>query len=68
MRVCATGKGCTVAGRMRKYKIMLSITAVDGSLPAHTDGEILCVDGRHLEIELLSRQIEVVCHPPGGVT
>jgi YegS/Rv2252/BmrU family lipid kinase len=45
----------------------ISITAVDGSLPAHTDGEILCVDGDHLEIELLPRQIEVVCRPPGGV-
>jgi diacylglycerol kinase (ATP) len=46
----------------------ISITSVEGSLPAQTDGEILCTDGRHLEIELLSRQIEVVCHPPGGVT
>ena len=45
----------------------ISITAVDGSLPAHTDGEILCVDGDHLEIELLPRQIEVVCQTPGGV-
>ena len=52
---------------MRKYKIIISITAVDGSLPAHTDGEILCVDGQHVEIELLSRQIEVVCRRPGGV-
>jgi diacylglycerol kinase (ATP) len=45
----------------------ISITSVEGSLPAQTDGEILCTDGRHLEIELLSRQIEVVCQPPGGV-
>jgi diacylglycerol kinase (ATP) len=42
----------------------ISITAVEGSLPAQTDGEILCVDGRRLEIELLPRQIEIVCQPP----
>jgi len=45
----------------------ISITAVEGSLPAQTDGEILCIDGQHLEIELLARQIEVLCQPPGGV-
>jgi hypothetical protein len=66
MRVCATGKGCAVAERSRKYKIIISITAVEGSMPVHTDGEILCVDGQHVEIELLSRQIEVICRPPGG--
>jgi diacylglycerol kinase (ATP) len=45
----------------------ISITALEGSLPAQTDGEILCIDGQHLEIELLARQIEVICQPPGGV-
>ena len=45
----------------------ISITAVEGALPAHTDGEILCVDGQHLEIELLARQIEVICRSPEGV-
>ena len=44
----------------------ISITALEGSLPAQTDGEILCIDGQHLEIELLSRQIEVICQSPGG--
>jgi diacylglycerol kinase (ATP) len=44
----------------------ITITAVEGSLPAHADGEILCVDGDRLEIELLPRQIEVVCQRPGG--
>jgi diacylglycerol kinase (ATP) len=43
----------------------ISVSAVEGSLPAHTDGEILCVDGQRLEIELLPRQIEVVCQVPG---
>jgi diacylglycerol kinase (ATP) len=45
----------------------ISVTAAAGSLPAQTDGEILCTDGRHLEIELLPRQIEVVCPPSGSV-
>jgi diacylglycerol kinase (ATP) len=45
----------------------ISITALEGSLPAQTDGEILCIDGQHLEIDLLPRQIEVVCQPPGGI-
>jgi diacylglycerol kinase (ATP) len=45
----------------------ISVTAIEGSLPAQTDGEILCIDGQHLEIELLSRQIEVICLSPGGV-
>ncbi len=39
----------------------LSVTAQDGPLPAHTDGEIICTDGKRLEIELLPRQLEVVC-------
>ncbi len=44
----------------------ISVTAVEGVLPAHTDGEILCVDGQRLEIELLSRQIEIINFSPGG--
>jgi hypothetical protein len=36
------------------------ITAITGGLPAHADGETLCVDGQRLEIELLPGQIEVI--------
>ena len=50
-----------------KRAARISVTAIEGSLPAQTDGEILCIDGQHLEIELLSRQIEVICLSPGGV-
>jgi diacylglycerol kinase family enzyme len=39
----------------------LAITALDGTLPAHCDGEIISVDGTRLEVELLPHQIEVVC-------
>jgi diacylglycerol kinase (ATP) len=43
-------------GRARK----VVITAVEGVLPAHADGETLCVDGQRLELELLPRQIDVI--------
>jgi diacylglycerol kinase family enzyme len=39
----------------------VAITAIEGALPAQSDGEIICVDGAHLDIELLPRQVEVVC-------
>ena len=44
----------------------VAITAIEGTLPAQTDGEILCVDGTHLEIELLPRQIEIICPKETG--
>jgi diacylglycerol kinase (ATP) len=37
------------------------VTALEGSLPAHADGETLCVEGRELAMELLPRQIEIIC-------
>ena len=39
----------------------ITITALDGPLPAQTDGEIICVDGTHLEVEVLPRQLEIIC-------
>ncbi len=39
----------------------VSISAVEGTLPAQSDGEIISVDGAHLDIEMFPRQIEVVC-------
>ena len=39
----------------------VSISAVEGALPAQSDGEIICVDGRRLDIEMLPHQVEVVC-------
>jgi YegS/Rv2252/BmrU family lipid kinase len=47
-------------GRARR----LTVTALDGALPAHADGETLCIDGRRLEFELLPRQIEVMSSMP----
>ena len=39
----------------------ITITALDGPLPAQTDGEIICVDGTYLEVEALPRQLEIIC-------
>ena len=38
----------------------LSITALEGVLPAHADGETLCVEGKQLTVELLPRQLDLV--------
>ena len=40
------------------------VTAVEGVLPAHADGETLCTEGQQLAVELLPRQIEIICQPP----
>ena len=39
------------------------VTAVEGLLPAHADGETLCTEGIELTIELLPHQIELICDP-----
>ncbi len=43
------------------------ITAHDGPLPTHTDGEIISTEGMRLEVELLPRQVEIICLPPQGI-
>jgi diacylglycerol kinase (ATP) len=50
-------------GRARR----VVVTAVEGVLPAHADGETLCTDGQRLELELLPRQIEVICRVPEDI-
>ena len=39
----------------------ITVTAIEGILPAHADGETLCVDGTQLVMEILPKQVEVVC-------
>jgi diacylglycerol kinase (ATP) len=41
----------------------ITISAQDGPLPAQTDGEIICVDGTRLDVEVLPRQLEIICKP-----
>jgi YegS/Rv2252/BmrU family lipid kinase len=42
----------------------ITVTALDGTLPAHADGETLCVEGKQLTMEILPRQIDVICRCP----
>jgi diacylglycerol kinase (ATP) len=44
----------------------IAVTAVEGVLPAHADGETLCTAGSCLTIDLLPKAIEVVCERPEG--
>lgn len=38
----------------------VTVTAVEGSLPAHADGETLCVEGQRLIVQLLPGQFDLV--------
>lgn len=38
----------------------MTVTALEGSLPAHMDGEIISVEDKQLEIQLLPHQIDVI--------
>ena len=40
------------------------VTAVEGVLPAHADGETLCTEGQQLTVELLPSQIDIICPSP----
>jgi diacylglycerol kinase (ATP) len=44
----------------------LDVTALQGVLPAHADGETLCVQGKQLSIELLPAQLDLICQPEGA--
>ncbi len=43
----------------------ITVTAVEGTLPAHADGETLCTEGRKLELEIIPNAIEIVSAAPG---
>jgi len=40
------------------------VTAIEGVLPAHADGETLCTEGQQLTVELLPSQIDILCPSP----
>jgi len=39
----------------------VAVTAIEGELPAHADGETLCVDGKELSIELVPAALPFIC-------
>jgi YegS/Rv2252/BmrU family lipid kinase len=41
------------------------VTAVNGSLPAHADGETLCVTGQQLELKILPKRLEMILPAQG---
>jgi YegS/Rv2252/BmrU family lipid kinase len=55
----ATQKEVTMA-QARKVKV----TAVQGTLPVHCDGETVCFEGKELTIELLPAQVEFITQKP----
>lgn len=42
----------------------VTVTALEGTLPAHCDGETLCYEGKELTIQLLPQAIEFICQKP----
>lgn len=39
----------------------ITVTAIEGTLPAHADGETLCIEGQQLTMTLLPARLEVYC-------
>jgi hypothetical protein len=42
----------------------ISVTALKGVIPAHADGETLCVEGQKLVLKIAPKEIEIICQPP----
>lgn len=41
----------------------IRITAIEGTLPVQTDGEILCVDGKSIHVKMHPHQLDVITSP-----
>jgi diacylglycerol kinase (ATP) len=57
MKGTQAGRPAVTTGRTER----ITVTAIEGVLPAHADGETLCTDGKRLTMEILPGQIEVLC-------
>jgi diacylglycerol kinase (ATP) len=42
----------------------ITLTALEGDLVVHSDGETVCTRGRSLRVECIPRAVEVLCEPP----
>ena len=47
----------------RIHTPQLLVTTQQGALPAHADGETLCIDGNELSVTLLPNQIDLIYEP-----
>ncbi|NWF64223.1 MAG: diacylglycerol kinase family lipid kinase [Chloroflexi bacterium] len=45
--------------QMKRAK-KVSITSLDRTFPAHADGEFICLEGKHLTLEILPQEIEII--------
>jgi diacylglycerol kinase family enzyme len=59
------GTQASQAGIKTGRAALIKIDALDGPLPAQTDGEIFSTEGRSLMVEVLPRQIQVISPLPG---
>ncbi len=46
--------------KMRRSR-RVQIKALDGTFPAHADGEFICLSGSSLTLELLPQELEIIC-------
>lgn len=46
--------------QMKRAKTV-SIKSLDMTFPAHADGEFICLNGSHLTLELLPKELEIIC-------
>lgn len=45
--------------KMKRAK-KVSIRSLDATFPAHADGEFICLEGKHLTLELLPQELEII--------
>jgi diacylglycerol kinase (ATP) len=45
--------------QMKRAK-KVTIKSLDVTFPAHADGEFICLDGSHLTLELLPKELEII--------
>jgi len=45
--------------KMKRAK-SVSIKSLDVTFPAHADGEFICLDGNHLTLEILPKELEII--------
>lgn len=46
--------------QMKRAK-KVAIKSLDLTFPAHADGEFICLEGSHLTLELLPKELEIIC-------
>lgn len=63
MQGTQTSHPAVQTGRTNRIKV----TALEGVLPAHADGETICTEGKQLTVELLAGEIDVISQALDGV-